>query len=339
MGLSNEERTTRTFLGVSKLSRPEIVKNVKKEDELLADLLDQLWPAFLNSYSNDCLWFTGTGAENRYFDHIGLFSAALITNRQDDPLADKSLREFKRWQNEKLNKAKTVKAREKEQRAIYLQNYMEQYVPTLESMMLKNSVFIATVFKIYEICEFLLYTIKRYEDDFAKDNKELASLVAKILGRCYYHFSTDDEARKAWYAYNLVEKIFQGLTYNSLIVQWWADQNIHHNVNPKYHSAEQLHKKYAGLQFKKNELTTEQRILLTLWLSGGSYAFTYEHAALYMKINTHNKNYPDDLVNTQRVKKAINTCIKIKEKRADEEHRSLTRSRFCWLTENSSSSK
>lgn len=319
------------FSIVSLLSLPTRISVVRKSDGEMANLLDELWPAMFST-SDSTKFLRGTGAGSRRCistdEAPGLFQSAIINNRVDtEPDDERSC-----WA-ERIAEAKTAEMANllKERRNLF--NYQNKFVPGMLQILQRNAPFLAEVLYIYEHCEELhsaLYEVSYAAEDYPEQVREQVSvIVARLLGCCYRYFSTETEVRQAWYIAQLARAvIFDHGNIEGLTTRWWYLQNLHHDIGLDIHTTEELHNKFTVIQ-QKQWLTTEERVLLTLWLMGRRYHYAHMGTELLKLIKDHNKAEPKDKVSCAKVEKVLACCIKAntvyeKTKNVSEDYCALT---------------
>ena len=327
MGLSNEERSMKIFHAVDRLNDDELRKVVRREDQALDGLLDRLWPTLLAGHSKGLYWLLGSGATDDCMEKLGLFQVAVIGNRElEEADASSEARTGMVRKDFKSDKEYTDW-----QKRCELVDYVHDLVPGLHRILERNEPFLAKVYEIYETCELILYASRRYRDDFAEGLSDLTSLVASIMGRCFHHFKTNSKVREAWYVAQIIKKLIRcsGTYDHDLIITWWFSQNTHHDLGMNMHSSEDLHKMFAEVQLK-TEMTTEERVLLALWLLGRRFHYDHQFKHLLDMVGKHNAANPDDLVDPKKVTaqfKKVN-----KAQKTEYEDRGKVHEDYCFLT-------
>ena len=326
MGLSNQEREQKIFFSVWRLSKDSTISVIKRLDPKLAELLESLWPTMLGKSSNGLYWLLGSGADNGHMDNPGLFQIAVIGNLAQARQRTEENAEYAAEQAALKAIKDPVKRREETTRFGYL-NYMPE-LTSIEKILQRTSPALAAVYEVHEDCQHILYAVHRYEDDISKKYEGLIAVLGAILGRCFSLFTENDAVRKAYYLSQLSGRVLENQHEDSLVLRWWKDLSLHCTISIGAFPDEALHEKFAEIQLKQT-LTTEERLLLTLWLC---YRYRDDNRCLsYLPgaIKKHNKGRTDR-VSLKKIMKACKSYTPL-ERQEGRAH-STKFSNFCWLT-------
>lgn len=257
MGLSDQERYNKIVWSIREINRNKYQLN-KKHSQLIS-LIDDLWYEFLKRESNSCLWLFGSEFQLESLPELNLISNAFENHS---------------FKNHKEHKHSSY------------YNYYKA-VHDLKSIINLLEPEKRTIVKVYIDLENIIYSLKRYNDEFLEKLKALHKLTCKIKGELYDIISRDSQYSLAWMIQNLCKKL---LTHdeNDIVNQWWQKKCIHHhiNINQKYDDIFDIYKKY---QFK--EMSLQERLDTTLILISGKH----DHKDLIAMIETYNKNNNADL--------------------------------------------
>lgn len=329
MGLSNEERTEKIYFSLWRMTESDRLARVREEFPDIAVLLDKLWPAMLGGRGNGVYWLLGSGADNEVMKGPTLFSVAICGNRTRD--RKDGLDQLQAERRAELEAEPDSKEKRERLAHLDLCDYQCDYRPNLHKVLWRNARALADVYELFEECENIRYALNRYKDEFAAWGKDLDSLVANILGRCFNAFTTDSRFREAWYTTQIANRImYQRTEADSTIVKFWKQSNLHHDVGIGVHDLDELHDYWAKIQ-QKQTLTTEERVLATLWLLQRRFHYDHQFNDLLALLVKHNKAHPKDRVNLDKVKRLFNTHNKPAYVRA--ETRNDLNVEFCRLSE------
>lgn len=302
MGLSNEERLEKIYFSLWRMTQADRLKRLRRTydyDELVK-LLENLWPAFLGSSGNGLCWLLGSGDTNEVMDKPTLFSIAICGNRSRG--VKDSLEEMAEERRKEVEALPESDERKKQLERMDLCDYQCNYHPELEGILRRNAPELADVYAIYQDCENIRYALNRYRDDFAQQGEELASLVANILGACFNIFTTDSRVREAWYTQQIANRaVYQRIDPEDTVVKIWRQGGLHHSVGIGVHGLDELHDYWAKKIQPKQKLSTEERVLATLWLLKRRFHYEHQLKDMLKLLKQHNKQNPKDRVSLTKV--------------------------------------
>lgn len=223
MGLSDPERTDYIFHAIKEivsladeLKDDRYFSKVKKE-------VDKLWSATLGNISNGAHWILGSSATNQIkMDDLSVFSVALRNCFKDD-----------------VDNAKNEEKREKDPEYKSMKEIMDDHFDPMDMLTIAHLIRDSDdyeskehviVYEIFAWTEQLAYGLRRYDDEFFKNFKELSDVIANIQGACFPIFKSEIY-RKAY----LLNQIFQ-ILYSSHydrkgnVRKILVDNNMHHNL-------------------------------------------------------------------------------------------------------------
>lgn len=299
----------------------------------MAELLEKLWPALLGKEGNASYWFHGSDINNSSMEEgsapLGLFQIALLgaRHKEEEDLIDR--------EDEDETQAVLAKLSGREQDMALWEHKLLRYdldcMPTELVRVLRNGSppGTAQVCTVYEECQGILYALNRYVgDDFSKSLTELNSVVAKLLGRCFHHFTTDDAFRHAWYIMHTMRR----LVNNRFILQWWMEQYLHHDARvDSGQSVAEAHDSYVELQ-RKQKLTTNECVLAALGVLGLRYHRVKEHKNFLAMARQHNRKHPDDKINVAQIAR-IFAAINRKHAEKESEQEGIFSFPYCLMTD------
>lgn len=320
MSLSDKERLEKIYFSIWRITRPERIQVIHAQFPELAEQLNKLWPAFLRRKGNRLYWILGSGTDREVQSVPSLFTLALCGNR-DRGTPDWSESLFEDRKKEILKEPDPVK-RQEALAALDLTEYQCNFHPTYTSILQRNAPALAAVYEVFEECEHILYAANRYQDEFSTEYSELTDEVARILGSCFDLFTTQTEFRAAWYIYQISNRIvYTRVNSDATIVKFWRQTCLHHDVGLGIHSVEKLHEYWVEIQ-QKQKLTTQEAVLATFWLLGRRFHYQHQFDNLVRLLKQHNRAFPKDRVNLDKVRQAF--VQNQKAKKASDEHEQYT---------------
>lgn len=311
MGLSNEERNENLVHLTNSLTK---LGQKLKENSKVTALTQKLWPALLRRKTNSSYWILGGEIHENTISNSSLFGIALLTHKPE----------------------------EKDEDNIFPQenysSFAKDWLGVTQILQDQNPE-LANIYKIYSLVESATYSLRRYDDEFKNDLVEYDDIICHIQGACFNIFKKDSLILDAWLQNRIIEKI---LRYNSndIVNTWWKTQHIHHSMRlHQNHLAhiptETLLEIYKDIQFVTP--TVNERILLTIQLSGPRWHYKHQHRAAIALFKEHNKTHrkKDEKIDIKTVEagaeKASNLHDEI-EKDTSSRYRSQ---KYCSLTEQS----
>lgn len=303
MGLTNRERATGIYYAIQalfalnrKLRRH--VQAYSYNSKELCELLDQLWPCAIGSYSNSSHWLTGpssNGIVDGDDNNVSLWNTIIADHiecavREPASLPNNMYNEFDPFDSF-LN--------------------ISGLLPEPYKL----------IFKVFEWTEQLSYYLRRYNDYMLNDLSDLNNLVAKIQGLCAESFVDNDIYAKA-YLINRIATAVYSFMDNDVVDNWLKNQYICHHISESINGPlgikelAKIHLKIVGLanQYRNNSGHKANydlgRIICTLRLIGGEYHYRYKQRALIDMLSE--KDWPKK--HLDKIQKEIDKCNKIYEK-------------------------
>jgi len=329
MGLSDPERINKIYFSLWRMTKPEVIETIKGSFPDIAALLPRLWPAWLGGESNGSYWLLGSGVDNEVMDRPSLFATAICGNResaQTDELEER----LDEWWVEQQDAASTPEAKAAVEEQGALAKYQRCHRPEFEGVLRRSDPALAAVYELFEECEHIRYALNRYKDELSAKGKELDALVANILGRCFDAFTSDFRFRAAWYTYQIARKfVYSKVSSNDVVVKIWQEGWLHFDLGLEVHNVEDLHEYWAKLQ-KKHKLSTEERVLGTLWLLDRRFHYEHKLNSMLKALEKHNLQHPTDQVDLGKVQRLFRRHNVRNYKRY--ESRWQNREQYCDLT-------
>jgi len=212
VGLSDEERVLKMCWAVHHLSAlcRELEPEYPKEPGLhLKDLGGSLWHAFLGGHSNGMFWVIGGALESGVTGPHSPWGV-VIESQCDE--ARRSVR------GDPFQKPK---------------NYFDPFDGFLDISGLMSQVRGGEgkrkLLSIYRSTEFLIYGLRRYDDDLRGKYKELDKLASDILGACFVLMQGDQEFGKAYVGERLLKWIYGG--YEDPLKGVLLNLCLHHDLS------------------------------------------------------------------------------------------------------------
>jgi len=320
MGLSDEERIEGICYSIRAITK--LGKELEEQQsrsygfhdyEELCRLIKRLWPAAVGSESNGMHWIMGSSASNTVSwetntpwgvaikSHIEAGARELSRDGDDffDPDRDKEFDPFDGFLS------------------------IGGLLPAPHNK----------VYDIYGWIEQLIYYLRRYKDQFAKNLSGLSDLVARIQGECFAMFTSEDIYGKAYLLNKIAEAVYIRFQQDEDVVKkWFKKQNMHHDISlpmsePYRFPMKDLVRIHlrivkARVQYKKKGKKRAYdmcRILTTLELSDRRYQYDHQHRELL-------KMLQEDGWAKKRIKKiekALQKCKESKEKYDQDQRKSF----------------
>jgi hypothetical protein len=308
MGLSDQERRGNLYYNIDQMvslgdSLRDKSRRYTRTVELkkLLNLLDRLWPAFLGSTSNGLHWIMGSSASNKVTGEnkspwdtriAAMIEDVQKESQENDEIPNRDEFDYADWWG------------------------IERLLPGDETQ------------KIYEIfawSEQVIYSLRRYGDEFLESLKELSDLIASIQGECFHLFHEDRKYLRAYLIHNILELAVNMYDDNDIVTQMVKKQHWHHNFANKtdidHEEAlptiklldmfEALTRTYHNKVKNGGSWTTEentmQRLEACLIIMGHSYHYKHEH-----------KEFFDMFLTTMCIKHVRQQKAKLLQKRIEE---------------------
>lgn len=228
MGLSDEERLSGVYFAIRALN--EQVHNWESDrycqdnwgmeghvcDEI-KKLIKGMWHQLLGSQSNGAHWIMGSSSSNTIGRTSGTPWEVAVTehlekmvNREDKSVVD-------------IDKDQPFDAR-KMCSIGYLLTHYHYHGRDMQY-----------VFDIYQWLEQMIYYLRRYDDQFAKNLSGLSETISRISGLCFDVFSRYDEFAKAYLVHEIIEMLY-GPLYPYREEKWdvvtkiMSKHNLHHDL-------------------------------------------------------------------------------------------------------------
>ena len=251
MGLSDEERQHQLWYACN-----AIHKAADKVDKELGAVCRTVWPAFLGGTSNGVHWILGSGADNPIEKPDSAWGAALMgqfeTDRHEEhepehrKLARKEFNPFKGF----LDIIGLLRAGDPEK---------------------------AAVFELFARTEVAVYALRRYNDEFLSNRKDLSDLIAIIQGMCFDRFHKSAVYPRAYLLNMILERLYGGRYSNQedKVRDAIMKVNGHHDLKRPMEDRESLLVLRGWDLQGRRAKTPKARIKLFLRIAGRR--FRYEH--------------------------------------------------------------
>jgi len=329
MGLSDPERISKIYFSLYRMTKPEVFESLKERFPDIAELLPKLWPAWLGGKGNGAYWILGSGVDNEVMDRPSLFATAICGNHESSQ-ADDLEDHLDDWWTAQIDAAPSPEAKAEIEEKHAAATYQRKHRPEFESVLRRSDPALAEVYQLFEECEHIRYALNRYKDELSAKGKELDDLVSNLLGRCFAAFTSDFRFRAAWYTYQIARKfIYLRIGSDDTVVKIWREGWLHHDLGLEVHNVEDLHKYWAKLQ-KKGKLSTQERVLGTLWLLDRRFHYEHKLKEMLRILDKHNLKHPTDQVDLEKVRRFFERHNVRNSKRY--ESRWQNRNQYCELT-------
>jgi len=289
MGLSNEERFERIAWGIMRMSR--LGRQLSKLDaydqhgdiEHLVGLIDNLWPAFLNSKSNGTYWIIGGDSDNQITSTDSLWASAVTYHCEEACREDP-------WEAGELPFNP-------------LRGFLD-----IEGLLnnLGHDSCLRLVFLIQRETENLVYALRRYDDEFLTSLSDLSNLVSRVQGTCFAIFGNSSEISVAYLANEIFTLMYRNEVFKEIALQ----QHWHHNLSRIMEvSVEDVMKWHKRIYTKR--LSTASLIVMALQIMGRNYHYDHQLQELCDYLDKHD-------VSTVGVKRVFPRNVRAHDKREKE---------------------
>lgn len=350
MGLSDEERTNNIYHCIARLH--EIKKNwderyPKKDNRYkrIRELIDQTWIAFLGKQSNSIHWIFGSSTSNSVNqEHSDPWSVSICNHL--DRLGTEAYEEEK-------GRVTTIFYDEDTDimgnpRPFNAKDFLR--IPCLMNNN-KNYEADSFVFEIYQTVESIIYSLRRYNDEYRQRLNVLDELVSNLCGECFIIFKSNPDFAKA-YLINQIMDILYGPYYPyggeeddykwDVVTKLLSSEHFHHDF-PRLMNCEfdikELVKHHINLvkaltkakllAKEKDQVTTEgiygnqelleARMVAMLAMVKGPYEYQHIYDKVLKELKTAKFN--DSIVHHfAALKEKYNISKKSKDKERDEDH-------------------
>lgn len=225
MGLDNHTRSVGLIFAVKKMY--EFGKGTRLEH-----LTSKLWPALIGSQPNNSHWIIGSSTSRaiKKYD-TSLWAISILCHVRDD------------------------------EDEIERDNVVEQFLSISALLEEKGFDKSKEIFEIFRWTEQAVYYLRRYPDEFFRENDKLNDIICNIQGECFSIFHEEEDFAKAYIINNIMEIAygpfypFQRKRWNAL-TRWLVDHNVHHNLNRcmemQIEDLVEIHKSVLGDKSMKN---------------------------------------------------------------------------------------
>ena len=295
MGLSDEERVTQMCWAVHNLStmcRELEVGYPKEPWQYLKDLGDRLWHAFLGGHSNGMFWIIGGALESGVTGPNSPWGV-LIESQCDEARRSTEKDPFKKDPN-----------------------YFDPFDGFLDISGLiqhaREGSNKKKLLDIYRSTEFLIYGLRRYDDELRGKYQDLDKLASDILGACFAIMHEDQDFGKAYVGERILKWIYGG--YEDPLKKILLDLNIHHDLS-RFMVDCTLADVIAWDKWRLTHKDCAQnRIVLALRMAGRG--FHYEHCFKKLVEGTRGKNIREEVL-----RREFDKCVKAHEESESKQSR------------------
>lgn len=258
MSLSNEERTNNIYHCLARLH--EIKNEWDKWDERykkfdyefyydrIRELINQTWPAFFGKQSNSLHWIMGSS------------TGSTVDQERSDPWSVSICNHLDRfgteaYEEEKGN-GKTIFIEEDvdlmgNPRPFDATTFLSiSYLMGNKSHKIHNAD--SYVFEIYQTVESIIYSLRRYDDEYRKGFNVLDEIVSNLCGECFVVFKSNPDFAKAY----LIRQILD-ILYGPYYPYGGEEDDCKWDVVTKLLSENHFHHDFTRLmndEFKTKEL-------------------------------------------------------------------------------------
>lgn len=277
MGLSERERIASIYHNAHYiLVENRLIKETKHFDEhykVLISLCDEIWPAILGNTSNGIHWITGSASVNLVTrDNLDLWSIA-ITDQIPTVQYGKVVSERRPLKEDSENFFKPP---------IEVEDFL---------IRVGFDAGLRHVVKIFRYTENLVYSLRRYNDEFLENLQSFSDLICKIQGTCFSILRQNEIFLKAYVASEIASILYasNGFIFKSsmdIVTKWLVDQNLHHDINRVMDYSEAsiawlIEQHVALLSCKENEAEAKRtRIIVALRMAGRKYYYDHNFKEL-----------------------------------------------------------
>lgn len=198
MGLSNDERLSKLYWGITHITQLATSINLKNAPYDQAEAIrqlrasaDTLWNGFLGSHSNGAYWILGGDAGNPVRGPNGPWSAAIVS------LCDEHRKDPSVIRTKDLLKDAPFDP---------FEGYLD--IPGLLSNSEEYGGLRKTIYKIYGWTEFVSYALRRYDDDLRTGLSAVDKAIADIQGTCFGIFAGDEIYGRAYVLNRTLEALY-----------------------------------------------------------------------------------------------------------------------------------
>jgi len=259
MGLCNTER----YAGVLRAAK-RIYQNATEmpdayDTKPIRDHALNIWASIFGSASNSVHWFMGSSATNEVIKENSPWAVALMGH----------------W---KVEREKDNFFNKVQENAPF--DPFDGFLDISGILELESKSF-ARVYDVYAWTEQLIYYLRRYDDEFVVENKELSDWASVTMGLCFSHFEQYQDYAKAYLYHQICEKLYK----NDVLEKIARKQCWHHNLRSRYrdYSLEDLMNYHMRLFEKEPSLKTIFEVALELQGRSYHYDHLFKEFTTYLK--------------------------------------------------------
>lgn len=322
MSLSNRERTGTILWSVREIiEKTEFLKkcehpySLKEKAEKLCEFCcDKLWPSLIGNDRNSSHWITGSPSDGvAGVDNEDLWSVAVQSalprirgDGKESPSPEETFGGFQPLDTLSISS---------------LLHNTEQHS-------------LGCVCEIYEMCENIVYALRRYNDEYLTSRKEFSDLIANIQGTCFSILYENTEFSKGYVVSLICKKLYGDhyriggdASYVDVVDEWLYTQNSHHDLNRSMNRCEEsldwvISQHLILLKGSSDgELLKKNRVLVALRMMGRRFHYDHQYTDM-IKILTKDADLKNDVAFLDEVKTEFENC-----KKADAEYRAKNNSK------------
>lgn len=291
MGLSNEERVAGVYHAINNIVN--LARNIPDEDDYkyLKEYVDGLWPAAIGAQSNPIHWLMGSASSNVLSpEAMDTFSVAMLSHfpRIIDGKAETTI------ENDDKDDFNPFDG------FLDMEGLLRQDESDRE---------LANVYSIQLWVEQMIYKLRRYNDEFLNDRKDLSCLVTKIQGEIFNIIDKEPQFARAYILSRICVLIYGGRygihNKDDKVNKWLLDSCIHHDLSapmtrwqPDVNELAEIHVHLMA------DGSPQNRVMTALKVAGRRFHEDYSFAKL-------TKALPD--LDHQALKQQFDICKKLYE--------------------------
>ena len=315
MGLSNEERAVKIYYTIQQMV--ESAGNLKGYDpnyKLLKRTCDKAWHYFLGNQTNSSHWLVGSSSEE-IIKHGDCSPWAVAINQKISALLPS--------ESEQIDNFSQFNA---------FDGFLNIHGLIRGESYTRDSKALAEVFKIYQHSERLIYSLRRYDDEFLRGFKKLDKLISDIQGICFYFFDSEEIFARAYVLHNTLSLIYGSTFYSEdddFVTRWLSKHCMHHSLSVAmqedsldFESLAKIHRDLTESWIKagKKSVTIQyERVISALRLAGRRFHYKHQHSEL-IKMAKDAKFF-----NSKQIKEIEDLCKKNTELASDYEKKNSER--------------
>ena len=219
MGLSDEERQIGLYHCLNRLNdwvkdweNPYYDRQTMRKISTarIINLVKKTWHAFLGKQSNGGHWIFGSSSTNSITTETPNSPWEIAITGHLEPIAKDILEPDRfKWPEKEFDVLEFA------------------FIPNL----LKENE--RRVFQIYRETENIIYYLRRYQDKFCFNLKELNKLISDIQGECFQQFTNNSDFAKAYLVYEIIKILYDNYyceEKQDVITKLLISNTLHHDI-------------------------------------------------------------------------------------------------------------